>query len=112
MHGGILIDFLEGLLKISNLVLSVIAGIIAASMFKISQERKSLRAWKVLIVVLLLFVVQQILGALRAFGIYSSPFLTHVNVSILLDFRMGTMFNIPSYLKFFGRVFSFLGANH
>ncbi|MBS3136193.1 hypothetical protein J4401_04505 [Candidatus Woesearchaeota archaeon] len=99
MHGGILIDFLEGLLKISNLVLSVIAGIIAASMFKISQERKSLRAWKVLIVVLLLFVVQQILGALRAFGIYSSPFLTHVNVSILLGFLIYAMaLQIHTYL--------------
>lgn len=80
------VEFFEGLLKIANVLLSFVAGGIALSMFAISHRRKELRAWKILIIVLVLFVVQQVLGALRAFDIYSSPFLTHINVSILLGF--------------------------
>lgn len=81
-----MVDFTEGMLKIANLILSFVAGFIALSFFKESHERRGLRAWKVMVIVLFLFVVQQVLGALRAFGIYTSPFLTHVNVSVLLLF--------------------------
>jgi predicted membrane-bound dolichyl-phosphate-mannose-protein mannosyltransferase len=82
----LVLDYLEGLLKIANLVLAFIAGGIALSLFKVSHERKELRAWKILIVVLIFFIIQMVLGALRAFGIYNTSFLTHVNVSFLLVF--------------------------
>jgi hypothetical protein len=80
------ISFYEGMLKIANLLLAFVAGAIAITLFKVSHQKKDLRAWKILIIVLLLFVIQQALGALRAFGIYNSMYLTHVNVSILLGF--------------------------
>ncbi len=80
------IEFFEGLLKIANLLLSVVAGVIAVSMFRISHEKKKFRAWKILIIVLFLFIVQQVLGALRAFDIFSSLYLTHINVSVMLLF--------------------------
>ena len=73
-----MLNFFEGLLKIANVVLSLIAGYIAISLLKASHKRKTLMAWKVLIWALVFFVIQQILGALRAFAIYSSPFLTHI----------------------------------
>ena len=77
---------LEGILKIANLFLAVVAAIIGISLFKSSFKDKILRAWKPVSIALVLFAVQQILGALRAFDIYSSPYLTHVNVSLLLGF--------------------------
>ena len=77
---------LEGILKIANLFLAVVAAVIGIGLFKSSFKDKVLRAWKPLAVALILFAVQQILGALRAFGIYESPFLTHINVSLLLGF--------------------------
>lgn len=77
---------LEGILKIANLFLAVVAAIIGIGLFKSSLKDKILIAWKPLSVVLVLFAVQQILGALRAFDIYESPFLTHINVSLLLCF--------------------------
>ena len=76
--------FIEGVLKISNVVLALIAGLIAISMFALPSKDEALRPWKVLVFVLLFFAVQEILGALRAFQIYESPFLTHVVPTIIL----------------------------
>ena len=84
--GDRLLDFYEGLLKIANVVLAVIAGYIALMLFRISDKRKELVAWKGLIFALIFFAIQEILGAWRAFNIYSSPYLTHINVSIILGF--------------------------
>ena len=82
------INFLEGILKITNGVLSIIAACVALSLFKISHERKELRSWKALIMAVFFFMIQQILGALRAFGIFESPFLTHVVPAVVLGFLM------------------------
>jgi hypothetical protein len=79
-----LIGYLEGILKIANIFLSVVAGIIAISLFNYSNKDKNLKPWYILIVVLILFAVQEILGALRAFEIFSTPHLTHINPSIML----------------------------
>ncbi|MBR9699469.1 hypothetical protein GOV09_03380 [Candidatus Woesearchaeota archaeon] len=78
-------EFVEGLLKITNVVLSLGAGYIALKLFVFSKEKR-LMAWQPLIFALVFFVVQEILGALRAFNIYSSPFLTHVVPSVILAF--------------------------
>ena len=77
-------EYLEGLFKIANLFLSLVAGIIAISLFKISHKRKELRPWKILIIALIFFAVQELLGALRAFNIFESPYLTHVVPTIIL----------------------------
>ena len=74
---------LEGILKIANLMLSVIAGVLAITLIK-SSEKKDLRPWLILIAALVLFAVQAILGALRAFNIFSSPYLTHLVPTIIL----------------------------
>jgi len=58
--------------------LSVIAGIIAISMFQAAREQKNLRSWKYMIIALVLFAVEEVIGALKTFGIYSTPYLTHV----------------------------------
>ncbi len=76
--------YFEGILKIANLFLAVVAGIIAISLIRVSNQRLELRAWKLLIIALVFFAIQEILGALRAFQIYSSPFLTHIVPSVIL----------------------------
>ena len=86
LSGETMLDFLEGLLKIANVVLALIAGYIALSIFKVSHERKELRSWKILIIALIFFLIQEVLGALRAFNIYSSPYLTHIVPTIVLCF--------------------------
>ncbi len=80
-----MVQYIEGILKIANLFLSIIAGIIALSLFKISK-RKELRPWRMLIIALLFFAVQEILGALRAFNIFSTAYLTHIVPTVILGF--------------------------
>lgn len=75
---------LEGILQIANVFLAIVAGIIALTLFKQAWKKESLKAWRPLIFGLVFFAVEEILGALRAFGIFSSPYLTHVVPSIIL----------------------------
>ena len=77
-------QYLEGILKIANLILAVVAGIMAISLVKISRKRKELNAWIILIIALIFFAIQMILGALRAFKIFESPYLTHIIPTIIL----------------------------
>ena len=76
--------FVEGVLKISNLVLAVVAGVIALTMFAESTRQHLLRPWRVLTYAIILFGVQMLIGALRAFKIYESPFLTHIVPGLVL----------------------------
>ena len=78
LRGAKLVQLIEGILKIANLILAIIAGVIGISLIKVSRRKKELNAWVLLIVALILFGVQEILGALRAFNIYESQFLTHI----------------------------------
>ena len=64
-----MVSYIEGILKIANLFLVLVAGGVALSIFAHAWKKPELRAWKALIVALVLFAVQQVLGALRAFGI-------------------------------------------
>ncbi len=84
-------DYLEGLLKLVNVFLSIIAGVIAITLFKVSNQRKHLRPWKILIIVLVLFAIQEIFGALRAFDIFESPYLTHIIPTAMLGLLIITL---------------------
>ncbi|MBU2561054.1 MAG: hypothetical protein KKD17_02070 [Nanoarchaeota archaeon] len=77
-------QYIEGILKIANLFLAITAGAIGLTLIRRSLRDAEMRAWKYLAAILILFAFQQLLGFLRAFGIYTSPFLTHVNVSLIL----------------------------
>jgi len=78
------LEYLEGILKIANLVLAVVAGVVGVGLIKISRMKKELNAWIWLIVALILFGIQEILGALRAFNIYENPYLTHIIPTLIL----------------------------
>lgn len=79
-----MIGYLEGILKIANLFLSLVAGLIAISLIKSSTKKNYLKPWYILITVLVLFAFQQVLGALRAFEVYSTPYLTHIVPTLML----------------------------
>ncbi|MFH1642435.1 MAG: hypothetical protein ABIC04_06065 [Nanoarchaeota archaeon] len=77
-------EYFEGIIKIANVFLVVVAGVIAISLFHVSHRRKELKPWKLLIVTLVFFAIQMIFGALRAFKIFESPYLTHIIPTIML----------------------------
>ena len=79
-------EYLQGVLQIANVFLMIIAGFFAISLFKVSHNTKHLKPWKILIVVLVLFVIQEILGALIAFGKIKPTFLTHLIPTFMLVF--------------------------
>jgi heme A synthase len=79
-----LLQYIEGILKIANVFLAIVAGIIAINLFHISHKKKELKPWKLLIIALILFVFQEILGALRSFKIFESPYLTHIIPTAML----------------------------
>ena len=85
-----MVQYFEGILKIANLLLSVFAGVVAISLFNISKK-KELRPWRMLIFALVFFAVQEILGALRAFNIFSTPFLTHIVPTVILGFLIAAL---------------------
>jgi hypothetical protein len=80
-----LVEYVAGVIEIAVVFLSIVAGIIAATLFEASKK-KQLLAWRPLIAVLILFAVEEILKALRSFGIWSTPHLTHIVPSFILGF--------------------------
>ncbi|MBW3004295.1 hypothetical protein KY328_01075 [Candidatus Woesearchaeota archaeon] len=79
-------EWIYGITQFSAGFLSVVAGIIALTMFKVARENKTLRSWRFLIIALVLFAVEEVIGALKTFGIYSTPHLTHVIPFFILLF--------------------------
>ncbi len=80
-----MVDYLSGVFQIANVFLSIVAGLIALTLFHLSKK-KDLLAWRPLIIVLVLFALEEIVGALRSFDIWSTTYLTHVIPSVLLAF--------------------------
>jgi hypothetical protein len=79
-------DWVYGSGQIASVILSVAAAWIALGMFKEARQRKSLRAWKYLLSALIFFTIEELVGALKTFGVWSTPWLTHVIPSIILGF--------------------------
>tara|TARA_Y100000310_G_scaffold345304_1_gene463561 strand:- start:3977 stop:4279 length:303 start_codon:yes stop_codon:yes gene_type:complete len=77
-------EVLAGTFSIAVAVLSIIAGIIALHTFKLVHGENRLKPWKVLMVMLVLFVIEELLGALKFFGIYEHPFITHIIPTAIL----------------------------
>lgn len=86
-----LYDWIYGIAQLTAAFLAILAGIISLSMIRASRKYESLSAWKYLIVALVLFSVVEVLGSLTVFGVYSTPHLTHITVSVLLLFFIAAL---------------------
>jgi hypothetical protein len=75
--------FLEGTFQIANLFLSIVAMVLVIPMLKYYQH-KELRAWKYIMIALLVFDVLLIFGVLRSFEVYSNPYFTHILATVIL----------------------------
>ena len=93
-----MIDFTTGVLQIANLILAVVAGLIAATLFE-SSKRTSLRPWKALSVALIFFALEEIFGGLRSFGIYENAWITHIIPSVILLFLIWGLVEQTNVLK-------------
>ena len=73
--------------------MAIVAGILALSLFKAAFKKKELKAWRFLIFALVFFAVEEVVGALKIFGVYSTPHLTHVIPGIILAFIIAALVN-------------------
>jgi hypothetical protein len=79
-------DWIYGIAQISAVVLVIIAGFIAVSLFSSVKKSKYLHSWKWMIGAMILFAVVEIIGILKTFGIFRTPFLTHILPGVILAF--------------------------
>lgn len=84
-------DWVYGIATLTTVFLSIIAGFIALSMFEHAKQRKILGAWKPLSIALVLFMLEEIVGTLKIFGVWSTPWLTHVIPSFILVFVIAAL---------------------
>ena len=85
------IEWVYGSAQLGAMFLSIIAGLIALSMFKASRKTKILGAWKFMIISLVLFALEEVVGALKTFGVYKTAYLTHVIPSFILVFLIAAL---------------------
>ncbi len=78
------VAYFAGVLQIANVFLAVVAGFIAASLFRVSHRQMLLKPWKTLIIVLILFAIEEIFGALNAFHLMEPSFITHLIPTIMM----------------------------
>lgn len=81
-----LYDWIYGVAQLAAAFIAIAAGILAIKVYMLAKRKKQLRAWKPLSIALVLFMIEEILGALKAFGVYSTPYLTHIIPSLILAF--------------------------
>jgi hypothetical protein len=79
-------EWFLGTSAIAAVFMSVVGGIIAISMFRSARSMKQLRAWKFLIITLVLFAAEEVFGALKSFGIFQTEWITHVIPSFIMIF--------------------------
>ena len=77
-------DWVYGITTLAVVFLSIMAGLIALTLFKTAEQKKYLAAWKPLIIALVLFAIEEVIGALKIFGIWTNVWITHVLVSLIL----------------------------
>jgi peptidoglycan/LPS O-acetylase OafA/YrhL len=82
-------DYVYGIAQMAAGFLAIFAGILALTLFK--TAKKQLRAWRYLLIALVIFVILEIVGALAAFGVPIAPYWTHVLVSVLLLFVIAAL---------------------
>ena len=85
------IDWIYGIAQLAAGFLAIIAGFIAISMLGKAHQVKLFKAWRFMLIALVLFAVEEILGGLKVFGIYSTPHLTHIIPSFILAFLIAAL---------------------
>ena len=77
--------FYVGVLQLTVVFLSIAAGVIAINVWKHSRKKKELEPWLWLMVALVLFAIEEIVGVLDAFNILRQiNWLRHIIPSFIM----------------------------
>ena len=81
--------FVQGVLKIMDIFLSIVAGVLCIRLFAVKEGEKHSLPWTFLAIGLLIFAFGEIMGSLDAFGFLGfsfKPFLPGIEVGVILFF--------------------------
>ena len=84
-------DWIYGIAQLAAAILSIFAGLIALQFFIQSVKRKNLAPWRYMAVALILFTVEEVLGTLATFGVFSTEYLTHIVPTVILAFLITSL---------------------
>tara|TARA_Y100000310_G_scaffold101887_1_gene100009 strand:- start:10277 stop:10567 length:291 start_codon:yes stop_codon:yes gene_type:complete len=79
-----MVEVLAGTFATSAAFLSIMVACYAVHMMRLVHGEARLKPWKILLIALFLFTIEEVLGALKYFDIYKHPFLTHIIPSFIL----------------------------
>ncbi|MBW2999205.1 hypothetical protein KY339_00910 [Candidatus Woesearchaeota archaeon] len=76
--------FVQGVLKITTVCLSVVAGYLGIKLLIVAEFHKSLKPWQPLMAALLIFAFGEIMGTLDAFGfLYFRKYLVTIETGVV-----------------------------
>lgn len=81
----------SAVIETTNLILSIVAIIIAVPLIKKSKNVILVAYWKYLLTALILFAVFQIVSNMRTWGVIEIPYFTHVITFFILLFLLITL---------------------
>jgi len=84
--------YVEGIFQVANLLLSVVALVLASLLF-FRYNVPALRPWSFVVVGIVLFMTILVFGVLRSFGLYENSYITHVLTGAVLIVLMGCCFS-------------------
>ena len=91
-------EWVYGIAQLSAVFLSIVAGVLALSLMRNASRQPLLRAWRYMVWALVLFTIEEIVGALRTFGVVPSlhteyAWVTHVIPTFVLLFLIAAILN-------------------
>ncbi|MBI4448524.1 hypothetical protein HY641_00665 [Candidatus Woesearchaeota archaeon] len=91
-------EWVYGSTQLAAVFLSVVAGVIALSLIHLAARQPLLRAWRYLVWALVLFTLEEIIGALRTFGVVpvlhtEYAWVSHVVPTFVLVFLIAALLN-------------------
>ena len=92
------VEWAYGISQLSAVFLALVAGGIALSLVKLARRQPLLRGWRYLVWTLVLFAVEEVVGALRTFGVVPSlhteyAWITHIIPTFVLIFLIAALLN-------------------
>lgn len=87
--------FVQGVLKITNVFLSIVAAVLILWLFRVGKGDKRMKPWYFLFVALAIFAFGETMGTLDAFGfLYFRPFLPGIEVGVIVFFIIALIYRL------------------
>ncbi len=84
-------EWMYGVAQLAAAFLAFFSALLSLWILGLVHARPTLKAWRFLLVAVVFFSAEEILGSLAVFGVYKTPYLTHIIPSIILGFLIAAL---------------------